>query len=214
VLVANGTIQALATSAGLYVPSGEADSAAEPSRELMDAPLDGTRLATWALWLDWDGARRAACRCLCNAAEPDDVLVESLRVFAGAEAGHALFDLLQSDDPPGGPDGGYGLPGAALRALVAPGGEKVADRVASALSSASIPARVAACAAAGATQADDSTTDAAAGGATTPALWTDEHPLPEAALRANASHDHSAVRAEAREACRRLGLDVRSAPSP
>lgn len=213
VLMTNGTIQALATSAGLYVPSGAADSAAGPAGELLDAPLDGAHLATWALWLDWDGARTAACRCLCNAAEPDDVLVESLQVFAGTEAGHTLFDLLQSDDPPLGPDGEYGFPGAALRALVAPGGERVADRVASALSSASIPARVAACAAAGATRADDPTTDAAAEGATTPALWTDEHPLPEAALRANATHDHSAVRAEAREACRRLGLDVRSTPS-
>lgn len=213
VLMAEGTPQALATSAGLYVPSAEGDVPSTTTADLVEAPLDGARLATWALWLGWDGARETACRRLCNAAEPEAVLVESLRVFAGTEAGSALFDLLQSDDPPTGPDGAYGFPAAALRALVAPGGEEVADRVASALSSASIPARVAACAAAGATRADDPTATGAEEAATTPALWTGEHPVPSAALRTNATHDHPAVRAAAREACRRLGLDVRSVPS-
>ncbi len=208
VLVADGTIQALATSAGLYVPSGELAGSAGATAELLGAPLDGSRLVTWALWLGWNGAREATCRRLCNTAEPDDVLVDALRVFAGAEAVNTLFDLLQSDDPPAGPDGAYGFPTGALRALVTPEGEKVAPRVASALSSAPIPARVAACAAAGATRAEDPTTDAAA--ATTPVLWTDEHPLPEEALCANATHDHPALRAAAREACRRLGLEAGS----
>lgn len=202
-------VEAVATSAGLWRPRAEAPPARTAA--LRDAPFDASALTTWALWLDWDGALQGACRRLCNAEAPDRALAESLRTFAGLDAVRALFDLLDSADPPAGPDGAYRYPAAALRALVAPFGAEAAPLVASALTAASVPLRAAACAAAGAEATDASGEDAAS----PPALWTDAHPLPEEALRTNRRHDHPAVRAAAREACARLSVGPRpSAQTP
>ena len=196
-------VQAVATSAGLWRP--HADDPPTRVGALWDAPFDPSALATWALWLDWDGALDGACRRLCNAEAPDYALAESLRTFAGLDAVRALFDLLGSADPPAGPDGLHKYPAAALRALVAPFGAEAAPLVASALTAASVPQRVAACAAAGADAVDASDEDAAA----PPALWTDAHPLPVEALRTNLHHDHPAVRAAARDTCTRLSVETR-----
>lgn len=212
----------IATSAGLW-SSSDAESAGRPERPkeaatLQNAPLDQPALTTWALWLGWDGARDTACRQLCNASDPDVALAESLRIFAGRDACTTLFDLLQSASPPMGPDGEYGYPRPALRALVAPFGPAVAAPVSSALSASSIPARVAACAAAGATRADlnpapaNEMADPPEETDPVPTLWDEEHPIPEAALRANVTHDHPAVQAAAREACARLSIE--DTPSP
>jgi hypothetical protein len=214
-LMADGTPQALATSAGLYVPSAEADVSGGTTAELLEAPLDGARLATWALWLGWEGAREAACNRLCVAAEPSAALVESLSVFAGAEAIDTLFALFRADAPPTGSDGKYSVPTGALRALAASVGEAAASRVASGLSSAAVPARVAACILAGATRADALEADADhEDAAAAPALWTDDHPVPEDALLANTTHEHPAVRRAAHDTCARLSVEVPpSAPS-
>jgi len=199
VLTTNETIRAVTTSAGLWPPAA-AGPLPERAAALEDAPFDPSTLATWALWLDWDGALELACRTLCNASAPDYALAESLRTFAGLEACRALFDLLRSPDPPTGPGGPSTYPAAALRALVAPFGPDAAELVTSALSAGSVPARVAACMAAGATQGD------ARPDAASPALWNDAHPLPDALLRENAHHDHPAVRDAARDTCDRLSI--------
>jgi hypothetical protein len=205
VLTTDATIRAVTTSAGLWPPAAAGPLPARAAA-LQDAPFDRSALATWALWLDWDGALEFACRQLCNAATPDYALAESLRTFAGPDACRALFDLLRSPDPPAGPDGAYTYPTAALRALVAPFGEDAADLVSSALSAASVPARAAACAVAGATRADGRP-DASSPEATSPsAFWTETSPLPEEALRENARHDHPAVRDAARDTCDRLSI--------
>jgi hypothetical protein len=203
-------VRAVATSAGLWRPGAEAVPPARAAA-LRDAPFDRSALTTWALWLGWDGALDEACRLLCNAAAPDYALAESLRTFAGLDAVRALFDLLRSSDPPTGPEGACAYPAAALRALVAPFGAEAASLVASGLTASSVPLRVAACAAAGAdARADDRTHDGADApdGAPAPALWTDAHPPPTEALRANVRHDHPAVRAAARDACARLAVEA------
>jgi hypothetical protein len=205
ILVKEESIQALATSAGLLVPSEPVPDA--PSTPLTESPLPPSILATWGLWLDWDGALETACRCLCNAAEPNYALAESLRVFAEDQAVQTLFDLLRSEEPPTGPDGRYAFPAAVLRSVVASAGKTAASLVSSNLAATSIPARVAACLAAGALPADrnpDASSDT-----TTPAptLWTDDHPLPEEFLRSNTTHDHPAVRAAARDTCARLAIE-------
>jgi hypothetical protein len=204
VLLNNQSIQALATSAGLFVPGK--DSAEAPSLDniaMASSPFDASILLTWRLWLDGDDTLEAACRRLCNTAEPSLVLAESLQVFAGPEAIEILFDLLRSEDPPTGPDGEYGFPAAALRALVAAVGDEGAPLVSTALSAPSVPARVAACLAASATHADLDLDDPA----NKPVLWGDAHPVPEEALLANTRHDHPAVRTAAREACTRLAIE-------
>ena len=203
------TVRAVATSAGLWQPG--ADPAPGRAAALRDAPFDRSTLATWALWLDWDGALDDACRRLCTAAAPDYALAESLRTFAGLEAVRALFDLLRSPDPPAGPEGTYRYPAAALRALVAPFGPEAAPLVASGLTASSPPLRVAACTAAGADARDIGADDGAdaSNGTATPALWTDAHPLPVDALQANLHHDHPSVRAAARDACARLSIEAR-----
>jgi hypothetical protein len=213
-LADDGTGRAVATSAGLWVPDDaerKAPALQGRSATLLDAPVGRSALVTWALWLGWDGALDAACRQLCNAPDSEYALAESLRVLAGTEACRALFDLLRSSEPPAGPaDGTYEYPLGALRALVAPFGADVAPLVSSALSASSVPARVAACAAAGATRADvpGGRPGAADGEAAGPALWGDDHhPLPEDSLRANLTHDHPAVRTAARDTCARLSLE-------
>ena len=202
-------IRALATSAGLWRPDASAPPP-ERAAALRDAPFDRAALATWALWLEWDGALEVACRELCDADAPDYALAESLRTFAGLDACDALFDLLRSADPPAGAAREYEYPAAALRALVAPFGADAAPIVASALSDDSVPARAAACAAAGALRAD--ARGDASNGAASPALWDDAHPPPAEALHANTRHDHPAVRAAARDTCARLSIEA--APSP
>jgi len=207
-LVRDETIRALTTSAGLWPPAA-AGPLPPRAPALQDAPFDRSALATWALWLDWDGALEFACRQLCNAARPDYALADSLRTFAGRDACAALFDLLRSPDPPTGAEGGYAYPPDALRALVAPFGPAVAELVSSALSADSIPARAAACAAAGATRAATEP-GSTSPGASPPALWTDETPPPEDTLRENAQHDHPAVRTAARDTCTRLSIALSS----
>ena len=212
ILVDEGSIQALATTAGLLVspePSTGDASADRPPSDLTASPLDSARLATWGLWLDGDDALETACRYLCNTHPPSYALAESLQVFAGADAVPALFDLLRSDNPPTGPEGAYDFPAEALRAIVAAESETAASLVSSNLSASSVPARVAACAAAGATGADH---DASTSDPSVPVLWTDDHPLPEEELLANTTHDHPAVRAAARQTCARLAIE--EAPSP
>lgn len=212
-LIEDRSVQALATSAGLYRP-GEVRAKKETvlagtADDLKASPLDETVLATWGLWLGWEGTLESACRRLCNTADPDPALVESLRILGGREACEVLFDLLRGENPPTGPSGEYAFPVGALRALVAPFGEAVAPLVRSALTDASVPARVAACAAAGATEADcgpRGEDDAAPKSV----LWTDDHPIPEDALRTNTTHDHPAVRAAARDTCARLSVEKTS----
>jgi hypothetical protein len=203
----DGSVRAIATSAGLYVPGDAPDASAA---DLLASPLDGSVLVTWGLWLDWDDALDAACRRLCALSDPDPALVESLRVFAGAEAVRVLFDRFRSDDPPTGPDGGPAVSADALRALVAPYGEEAASLVASALTAPSVPARAAACAAAGATRADLSLDQAPDEDAAASTLWADDRSPPKDALRANTEHDHPAVRAAARDTCARLSIEAAS----
>jgi hypothetical protein len=214
VLMADGGPRALATSAGLYVPSPQSGAPAEILTDGSRTALDGAALATWTLWLGGTGAQEAACRHLCVAAEPNAALIESLRVFAGAEAVDTLFDLLQSDDPPTGADGEVRLAPGAFRALAASVGVPAASRVEAGLSSASVPVRVAACILAGATPADALEADPGDEAPAVPALWTDDSALPREALRTNATHDHPAVRRAARNTCSRLSLDVPSSPTP
>lgn len=212
------TLQAVATSAGLYVPpSDEATPASDLSaitKKLPQSPLDPSALATWALWLDGDDALAAACRMLCNAEAPDYALAESLCTFAGADACTALFDLLRSGNPPSGPANEYQYPYAALRALAAPLGNAAASVVASALSSTDVPARAAASVMAGAFPTDATPSSTPPSDTETPALWGDEHALPTEALRTNAHHDHPAVRAAARDTCERLSIDLEADASP
>jgi hypothetical protein len=202
----DGTVRAVATSAGLSVPSGEDEPDMVPA-DLLDAPLNASTLATWGLWLGDDGALDAACRQLWRA--PSYALVEGLRVFAGAEAVRVLFDLLRSDESMGDPDAV--LP-EALRALVAPFGGDVAETVEAALSATSLPARTAACLAAGTIQSDHDLDATPADDGPIAALWDDGHPVPKEDLLANTRHDHPAVRAAARDTCARLAID--EAPSP
>jgi hypothetical protein len=204
------SVQALATSAGLQVPStgNTADrvSSGRTASSLAESPLDSSALVTWALWLDWDDALETGCRVLCNSSEPDPALAESLRHFAGAEACRSLFDLVRSS-PPSGPTGEYDYPAAALRALAAPYGTELAPLVRSALSAPSVPVRVAASAVAGTTR-DDLKAGASDESLSSPSvLWNEDHPCPEDVLRENATHDHPAVRSAARETCARLSIE-------
>jgi hypothetical protein len=210
-LMSGGTVEALATSAGLFVPSQD-QSAGTPS-PLLEAPLDPSRLATWGLWLDTDETLEAACRRLCDAPEPDYALVESLQVFAGAEVLPTLFDLLRSEDPPGASETEVAFPPAALRALVVPFPDDGAEVVSSALTSSSVPVRAAACVMAGALPSDAGPEN---GGdeADEPVLWGDDRPPPEKALLANTQHDHPAVRVAARDTCARLSIEEAPAPQP
>ncbi len=207
VLVDDGSIRAVATSAGLFCPEARGDSASEETaNDLLASPLGGAALTTWALWLEWDGAVATACRALCHSPAPDIALAESLQIFAGDTAVKTLFELLHSDSPPTSASGGYEYPIASLRTLVAPLGPEIASLVTSHLSESPVPARRAACAMAGATSADapsSSSTDPSA----TPALWNDVSSMPTEALRANTHHEHPAVRAAARDTCRRFGID-------
>jgi hypothetical protein len=203
--VTDGSVQAVATSAGLVRPDPEDADPAVTADDLLTSPLDGTALATWGLWLNWDGAVPAACRGLCTAPGLDVGLAESLRLFAGATACETLFELLRADDPPGASSGEYDYPIAALRALAAPFGKEVASLVETHLSETTVPARRAACAMAGATSADTTPNDAQEA-SSSPALWTDGSSVPTEALRANVHHDHPAVRAAAHDTCTRLGI--------
>lgn len=206
----DGTIRVVATSAGLHVPSDEARRGETRPADLRGAPLDASALATWGLWLGEDEALEAGCRQLC--ADPDYALVESLRVFGGKEAVHVLFDLLRSEDPPVGPEAMSSLAPAVVRALVAPFGDDVAEVVAAALGAASIPARAAACMAAGAVRADRDPDATPSEEEPVPALWSGDRPLPTDELIDNAGHDHPAVQTAARSTCARLSIgDV---PSP
>ncbi len=210
--------QAVATSAGLYVPSAnDAASASNVeaiSEALLQSPLNPAALATWALWLDDDAALDVACRMLCNADAPDYALAESLCIFPGVAACTALFDLLESGTPPTGPANDFHYPHAALRALAAPLGEAAAPIVAAALSANDVPARVAASAMAGALPTDPDPSASPPPSPEDPALWGAEHPLPKAELRANAHHDHPAVRAAARSTCDRLSILLDDDASP
>lgn len=211
VFVDDDVVRAVATTAGILLPPRRPsrDGAAPPVQTLLTSPLDEAALTTWALWLQWDGAAEMACRRLCNDSNPTEALAESLRIFQAADAGHTLFDLVASEDPPPGPAGAYGYPAAQVRALVAPFGDDLRERVSSALTSPSVPMRVAACAAAGATPEDlPRSADASTSGAV---LWSDEAAIPTDDLLANARHDHPTVRAVAQEACERLSLEVPSA---
>lgn len=203
-------VQAIATSAGIAVPTDT--HAATEVLNPTHSPLDSSTLTTWALWFDRDDTLETACRHLCNAPDAAGALAESLCVLAGADALPALVDLLRSAQPPTGPSGKYDYPIGAIRSLVGPLGEDGASLVASALTDTAVPVRVAACAAAGATRADqipDLSDGAYADpGTSSPLLWTDDHPIPDDALRANASHDHPAVRAAARDSCARLSIDA------
>lgn len=214
-LVTDTSVRALATSAGLQVHpaagTGVDGSSSSTTSSLVTSPLESSALVTWALWLDWDGALETSCRVLCNTSEPDYALAESLRHFAGAEACRTLFECLRTD-PPSGPEGEYEYPTAALRALVAPYGPEIASLVASALSASSVPVRAAASAAAGATREDlDVTSDESVSSLSV--LWNEEQPCPEDVLRANATHDHPAVRSAARETCARLSIEPGSGPA-
>lgn len=205
----DGTVRAVATSSGIHVPSVEGSTSEEPPADLLDTPLDGSVLATWGLWLGDGAALDAACQQLCTASEPDFALVESLRTFAGGRAVRGLFDILRADDPPVHPGA---VPPEAVRALVASVGGDVAEEVEATLSAASIPARVAACWAAGAVHADRDPDAAPPDDGPTSALWDDNCPLPKEDLLTNTRHDHPAVRAAARDTCARLAID--EAPSP
>ena len=211
VLVKDGSAQAVATSAGLICPDPPADP--PPVTTLLSSPLDGAALATWGLWLEWDDAVTTACRRLCDAQEPDVALAESLHRFAGTTAGEILFEMLRSD-PPASAGGEYDYPIAALRALAAACGDDAASLVEAHLTKASVPARRAACAMAGATLADAPSSDAVKSAAA-PALWDETSEpssassVPTEALRANTHHDHPAVRAAARDTCNRLGIATR-----
>lgn len=213
ILVHDGTADAFATSAGIHVPPDDRSATGSPgANHLSASPLDASALTTWRLWLDGADALDEACQQLCGDRVPDYALVESLQVFAGSEAVQFLFARLRGDDPPTGPDGNYDFPAAALRALVAPGGEEAAEAVASGLTDSSVPARVAACLMAGALPSDDRPEGGDEREEAEPALWDEKRPLPREALVANAQHDHPAVRAAARNTGARLpGADV---PSP
>jgi hypothetical protein len=211
VLMDGRTVRALATSAGLWRPPTDETTTSSPAsgaaERLADAPLEGPALATWALWLGWDGAQTAACRALCNTPDPDLAGVESLRRFAGTEACETLFDLLRSDAAPTGPstEDEYQYSRGALRALVACFGTEVAPLVRTALDASAPPARAAASTAAGALRTDhpdasDADDDSA--------LWNEDHPVPTDVLRQNAHHDHPAVRAAARDTCARLSIAI------
>ncbi|HKL88060.1 MAG TPA: hypothetical protein VJ884_03570, partial [Salinibacter sp.] len=204
VLMRNGMIEALVTSAGLYVPSDDRSGMEASAQELITSPLDTPTLTTWGLWLGWDGTLESACRQLCTASESAAVLVESLRAFAGADAVRTLFDLLRSDEPPAGPKEILAASPNAVRALVASFGDDVAELVSSSLTAASLPARVVACVAAGALQSDLGSTRRPDGENNDASLWGGACALPEKELLANAQHDHPAVRAAARDTCARL----------
>jgi hypothetical protein len=212
VLMDGGQVRAIATSAGVLVPEAPEGVAEDATRveRLRSSPLDTAALVSWALWLGWDGAPRAAGRRLCAAAATDWALVDALDTF-GDDAVATLFDLLRSADPPEGPDGDYGYPAAALRALAARTGTDRSEAVAAALADAPVPVRVAACVMAGATAADATPGDGDAASGD-PVLWGDDRPVPTEALRANTKHDHPAVRAAAQEACARLAIELRSSP--
>jgi hypothetical protein len=210
ILVNDGSVQAVATSAGLISP--EAPDAPPPADSLLASPLDEGALVTWALWLEWDEAVPTACRQLCRAEEPDVALAESLHLFAGPAAGETLFELLRSD-PPASASETYAYPIAALRALAAARGSDVASLVEAHLSEASVPARRAACAMAGATGAD-TPSGAPVESPPASALWDDGSSIPTEALRTNAHHDHPAVRAAARDTCNRLAIDTMDESAP
>ncbi len=216
-LVIENSVRALATSAGLETRPAtgvgtDGSSSSATASSLVASPLDSSALATWALWLDWDDALETGCRVLCKTHEPDVALAESLRHFAGADACRTLFECLRTD-PPSGPEGEYEYPTAALRALVAPYGPEVASLVASALSAPSVPVRAAASAAAGATREDLDVTASDESLSSPSALWSEDHPCPEDALRENATHDHPAVRSAARATCARLSIEPDSGPA-
>jgi hypothetical protein len=203
VLMDDDTIRGVATSAGVYTPT----STASDGTCLSESSLDAAALATWALWLDVDGATETACRCLCNNTEADYALAESLRIFAGTDIGSTFFDLLHSPDAPTGPSGDYDYPFDALRALVAPLGDDAASLVRDGLSAPHIPVRTAACAMAGATPHDARPPSQRPEETNSPlALWGPDRALPADALRENMQHDHPAVRAAARDTGARLGL--------
>lgn len=212
VLMRNGTIEALATSAGLYVPPDDTSGLDASASALVTSPLDTPTLTTWGLWLGWDGTLESACRQLCTASEAAAVLVESLRAFGGEDAVRTLFDLLRSDDPPAGPKDILAASPNALRALVAPFGDDVAELVSTSLTAASLPARVAASVAAGALPSDLGDTRGADGKNRDASLWGGACAVPEEKLLANAQHDHPAVRAAARDTCARLSIEKPASP--
>ena len=212
VLMTKGAVEALATSAGLFVPPQDR-SAGTPSN-LLEAPLDSSVLATWGLWLDTDETLEAACGQLCDAPEPDYALIEALQVFAGAEALPTLFDLLRSEGPPGASGTEVAFSPTALRALVVAVGDAGAEEVAAALTSSSIPVRAAACVMAGALPSDADAERGADDEGGESALWSSERPPPEEALLANTQHDHRAVRVAARDTCARLSIEGAPAPQP
>ncbi|PQJ34426.1 hypothetical protein BSZ35_07265 [Salinibacter sp. 10B] len=218
VLMHEDRVHAVSTSAGLFCPEAHpSPDLTATTDHLRTSPLDGAALATWGLWLEWDDAVATACRQLCTASDPDFALAESLRLFAGPDACRTLFDLLQSNPPSSPTSGEYDYPLEALRALAAPFGDEIASLVADHLSDAPAPARRAACAMAGALPTD-APSNAATSSESTPALWNEASSVPAEALRTNAHHGHPAVRAAARDTCRRLGIGYRpddpSGPSP
>ena len=213
ILMGTDSIEALVTSAGLYVPPNDASDQEASARQLVASPLDTSTLATWGLWLEWEGTLELACRQLCTAPESAAVLVESLRAFAGADAVRTLFDLLRSDAPPADPEDLLAAPDA-VRALVAPFGDEVAELVASSLTAASLPARTAASVAAGARQDDPGPARRADREDSSLALWGNGHSIPEDELLTNAQHDHPAVRAAARDTCARLSIEEPASPKP
>jgi hypothetical protein len=207
ILVDGNTVRGVATSAGLHVPASTTEAPC-----LSASPLDPAALATWALWLNEDGAVETACRSLCNTEAPDYALAESLRSFAGTDACHTLFDLLRSSTPPTGPSDDYDYPFDALRALVAPRDDAPAALVESALSADAVPVRTAACAMAGATRTDHRPPAQRPDNADPAfALWDHDRAFPVDALRANMQHDHPAVQAAARDTCARLGVSLTDA---
>ena len=208
VLVAEGGVEAIATADGLVVSPGNGSAPPEVPQDLLEAPLDPSGLATWGLWLDADDTLEAACRQLFEESGPDYVLVESLQVFAGVEALSTLFELLRSEEPLGASETEGAVSPAALRALVVPFPDDGAEAVSAALTSPSVSVRAAASVMAGARLAD---ADPDRSGAA-PALWGDGRPVPEKALRANAHHEHPAVRAAARDTCARLSIEGVPAP--
>ncbi|PSQ96062.1 MAG: hypothetical protein BRD55_08445 [Bacteroidetes bacterium SW_9_63_38] len=204
VLADGPEVRGVATSAGLHVPSKPTDGP-----DLSQSPLDPAALSTWGLWLGVDGAVNTACRLLCNTETPDYGLAESLRIFAGTGVCSAVFDLLDSSDPPTGPTGDYDYPFDALRALVAPLGDEAASLVHDGLSAPSVPVRTAACAMAGATRIDHTPPIQRPDDPDPPlALWPNRRALPVDALRANMQHDHPAVQAAAQDTCARLGIPL------
>jgi hypothetical protein len=212
VLMREDRVEALATSTGVYAVPDDSHPLADPSA-LRDAPLDTAPLATWRLWLDGDEALTSACRLLWTAPDPDPALIESLRVFAGEEAVHTLFDVLRASAPPVGPEATADR-AARLRALVAPLGGDAAAPTKAALTDAAPPVRVAGCVAAGAVRSDATPEQDAPEEAAEPALWSADRPPPAEALLRNTRHNHPAVRAAARDACARLSIETSSPSGP